>query len=371
VIVFCTIRGFNDYTQVIFWRTGIIAYLSNVLLFILILLYILNRFLLSTKRVRPWEYGVMLVAFLIAGGICETWIVMQVSLFAIGILVALLFRKKLPHDDLLKMLVVGFIASCLAFLITIMAPGNSNHSSTMEDLSLQRIIKYLFVSFADVPWFLVEWVNRRTILAGLITITGFIAGLYGKRQSDLDGRIYLQFGGIMLVCACLMLWMGLFPGYTVFGVPPPDRAIFTAMFIFLMAYALFCFLIGWIVGSLLPSSFQNPVYVLLAFCLAVLVYLSPIQTAISQLKLIPILQLYAHLWDERDAFLRRAGEQGQGDVTIPSIRYHPDLGALKSTIWLVGELEEDPGNWKNNAASIYYGLHSITGQVNPPSYEFK
>ena len=370
-LVFTTIREFDNYTQMIFWETGIIAYLSNILVFILIVLYFVSRFWLSNKRVQPWEYGVVPVVFFILGGSSETWIIMQVALFAFSILVALLFRKRLPHADLLKMLVAGFLATGLSFLVTILAPGNANHSSTMEDLSLQRIIQYLFVSFADVPKFLTEWISKRTLLTILITLTGFLCGFQAHLSIRDVQTTYLKFGGAILLGAYLMLWMGFFPGYTVFGVRPPDRALFTSMFVFLLAYALFFFLIGWMIGSLLSAHVRSMVYGLLALCLAAMMYQLPVKTGISQLKLIPALRLYAQLWDERDAFFRRAGEEGQMDVVVPTISYHPELAPLKSTIWLVGELEESPANWKNNAASIYYGLRTITGQMNPSSYEFK
>jgi hypothetical protein len=371
VIIFCTIRGFDNYTQIIFWQTGIIAYLSNCIVFLLILLYFLKRFFFSGRQVERWEYGVMFLVFFLMGGISETWIIMQAALFALGILATLLFGKKLPQAGLLNMLLAGFFASLLSFVVIFLAPGNSNHSYTMDELSALKVVRSLFVSFADVPRFLIEWVNKRTILCLLIVIASFLCGLQCQTEDGERKGTYLQFGGMAFLAAYLLLWMGFFPGYAVFGVRPPDRALFTAMFIFLMAFSLLCFLIGRAAGSYLPTHGRNLISAVLALSLAFLLYLSPLRTGISQIKLIPVYRLYAQLWDERDAFLRKSSQQGRLNVTIPSIRYHPGLSPIKSTIWLDGDLEENPTNWKNNSVSLYYRLSSITGVMNPPSYEFK
>jgi hypothetical protein len=167
----------------------------------------------------------------------------------------------------------------------------------------------------------------------------------------------------MFIGGLLTLWVGLFPGYVVFGVRPPDRAIFTAMFIFLWTYTLLMFVLGWWTASssVFPVT-RSFARVALTLLLVSLVYLSPVRTGLSQIRLTPVLQLYSQLWDARDAYLRLAGEQGQMDVVVQSIRLNPALSDLRETIWIVGELEESPENWKNQAAAKYYGVRSITGE---------
>jgi len=88
-----------------------------------------------------------------------------------------------------------------------------------------------------------------------------------------------------------------------------------------------------------------------------------LRTAIAAAQWTPALRSYAQLWDARDAFLRQAGAQHKGAVVIPSLRRDPALHDLPSTsIWLVGELEETPAFWVNNAAATYYGVKSIAGK---------
>ena len=90
-------------------------------------------------------------------------------------------------------------------------------------------------------------------------------------------------------------------------------------------------------------------------------YWMQVRTASASAQLIPTLRIYAQLWDERDAFLRQAGAQHKGAVVIPSLRRNPALHDLPPTsIWMLGELEENPGFWINQAAASYYGLKSIS-----------
>lgn len=365
VIIFCTIKSFSDYTQVIFWQTGIIAYQSNLLVFLLIAIYFVRRFpTFDEQTVTRQEYVVMFVVFFIVGGISETWIIMQIALFALGMF-ALMFERRAIRGSLFHMLANGFMASWLALFVTLIAPGNTNHSAVMDELSLGRIFNYLLVSLVDVPRFLYEWARDRTTLFALITLTGFVGGFSVEEQTNQAksrGMVLLRTVVLALLAACFMLWMGFFPGYTVFGVRPPDRAIFTAMFIFLWIYGMVCLLIGWSIRSLFSQTAHSWSKFVLILGLAILIYFSPVQTASSQFKLIPVFQLYAQLWDSRDTLLRLSAEQGHMDVVVVSIRRNRALSDLGATIWLLGELEENPANWKNQAAANYYNLNSITGE---------
>lgn len=366
VIVFCTIKSFQDYTQIIFWQTGIIAYQSNNIIFLAIVIYFSGRFYLSTERpLAGWEYIAMFIAFFITGGLGETWVVMQITLFILGILASLLSKGPMVLNGFFRMSIIGVFASCVSLLVTLGSPGNVNHSPAIGSLSLGLILKSFAVSLGDVPHFLFGWLIDHTVLFALLTLTAFICGACLTENSRLtlkENIAHLRLSVFIFIGASIMLWAGFFPGYVAFGVRPPSRAIFSAMFIFLSSYGLLCLCAGYIVNSLLTMRWHSWIRITLLAGLAWLMYLSPLQTAYSQAGLIPVFQKYAQLWDSRDAFLRHASEQGQTDVTVQSLRLNPDLQKIKSTIWLVGELEEDPANWKNQAAANYYGLKSITGQ---------
>jgi len=87
------------------------------------------------------------------------------------------------------------------------------------------------------------------------------------------------------------------------------------------------------------------------------------RTAVAAAQLVPTLRAYVQRWDARDAFLRQAGAQKQGGVVIPSLRRDPALHDLSpASIWMLGELEENPHFWVNQAAASYYGLKSISGK---------
>jgi hypothetical protein len=90
-----------------------------------------------------------------------------------------------------------------------------------------------------------------------------------------------------------------------------------------------------------------------------LTFLSPLRVGVSYVNLIPVFRHYAQLWDERDAYLRHAKIAGQTDVVVFSFKGHPDFRDIRKTIWVRGDMEDNPEYWINNEASAYYGLNPI------------
>jgi hypothetical protein len=87
----------------------------------------------------------------------------------------------------------------------------------------------------------------------------------------------------------------------------------------------------------------------------------PIATITSNLKLLPLLRTYAILWDERDQFIRDAVERGERTLVVTNFQKHKELRGLDHTsLWMVGDLEEDPDYWINQGAAWYYGLDKIS-----------
>ncbi len=142
------------------------------------------------------------------------------------------------------------------------------------------------------------------------------------------------------------------------GTRPPDRAIFTPLYLFILAL-VFC---GLLAGDLLRSRLRPawPVYSLLQLSLFLLVGWLPLRAAVSYATLAPELRLYAHLWDERDTFLRQAAARGEQEVIVNSLRSNPALHAIQASFWIEGDLQEASDNWINQEAAAYYGLTSIS-----------
>jgi hypothetical protein len=179
-----------------------------------------------------------------------------------------------------------------------------------------------------------------------------------KKQS------HVRLGLVLLLLAYVLLWAGFFPSFVAWGTRPPDRAIFVPMFIFVWVVVLLGVFVGQRLSSIFAAGARRNGWQGVVF---VLVFLSlvwmQVRTASAAAQLVPSLQAYVQLWDARDQFLRQAALQHKGAVVIPSLRRDPALRGLPSTsIWMLGELEETPHFWVNQAAADYYGLKSISGK---------
>jgi hypothetical protein len=90
-------------------------------------------------------------------------------------------------------------------------------------------------------------------------------------------------------------------------------------------------------------------------------FFGPIATINANLKLLPTLRTYSILWDERDQVIRDAVNRGEKTLTVANFQNHKDLQGLdNSSLWIVGDLEEDPDYWINQGAAKYYGLDKLS-----------
>ncbi len=366
VIVFCTIRSFKGYTQLLFWLTGIVAYQFKILIFLSIVIYFFIKFGLSQKRqLASYVYWMVGITFFITGGIGETWAMIQLGIFILALLIYLWVNKNGTDSSLFKVLIIGFLTSFLSLMILVASPGNAIRSHQMEEITLIKVIHYLNISFFDVSKFLLKWFQEHSLLFGLITLTGFLCGFYlwqTNRINKAEEKKLLLIGLIIFCSAYLLMWAGFLPAFVAFGKRPPERALFTSLFILLWAYGLLMVIVGSILRLKIKEGIHFYLSSVLMLALGIVMVLSPLQTALVQIKLIPVYQLYAQTWDERDAYLREASQKGELDVVVPSLRRNPAFAEIKDTIWIIGDIEETPNNWKNKDMAFYYRLKSITGQ---------
>jgi len=364
LIVIGTIKSFHDYEQVLFWQTGIIAYQSNMLIFLLLITLILRRFYLEPEKKNTREiYVEIFLVLLAAGGICETWVIMQMAFFTVGL--ALTLTNQIPRrKQLTSYLFTGLLASGVAFFVTISAPGNAGHVPHIREITFATIWKSFISSFIDVANFLLEWGNNHTTQAILLLTSGFLAGLYvdnrrGKQANSIYRQCILLLGG----CSYIMLWSGIFPGYAVFQVRPPDRALFTGLFIFIIAFTICGVLLGQVIQTYFSESRRQTLIAVTSIMVGLTIYWIPVRTANSLLEIAPTIRLYSQLWDIRDAEIRQRIGIGEQDLIVCNFRRLRELDRLDDTLWISGDLYESPTHWINVAASSYYGANSISTNI--------
>ncbi len=365
VILFGAVKSIPDYSEIVFWQTGILTYqVSNIFLALSLALF-LKRFFSRPERpkVALWEYPIaFMIAFLI-GGFSETWIGIQLALITLGLLY-FFFYKNQNRNDILRMLLMAYLGSWCSLAVILKSPGNMARTWRVGAMSLETLSSSFISSLVDVPVFLYEWITDNTVLVLMLLLTGVFVGFVVSQDVAKEKvRHGLLLGLGLLGVACASLGAGFLPSYAVWGARPADRAIFIPMFIFVWAYVLFGFLAGRFLSTYfktgtLRTYFQTLMLLSLAFTM---VWMQA-RTTLASLQWLPALQTYARLWDERDAFLRQASLQNKGDLVIPSLRHNPAMHDLRDTVWMTGELTENKGHWINKLAALYYGVPSITGK---------
>jgi len=359
LILFGTIKSLREYQQVVFWQSGIADYMSSVLFSTLLIGIFIRRVFLSDQRpLAVWEGLLWFLAIFVSGGCSETWAAMQITLFALGLFAAIVWGKMPARKNALILLLVGFLAACAAFVVIAKAPGNMSRDTVMAELS-PDLFRYALVSaFWDVNLFLSEWLRGQTLLVLLLFLAGLVAGLSRTLIEKTMNRLWL--GLALLFGAYLLLWAGFATRFAVMGTRPPDRAIFTPMFLWIWMFVCLGVFAGDFLHYRLRPAWQVSGSWIAQICLALLILWLPVRAAVSYASLAPGLRLYAQLWDERDTFLRQASARGEQEVVIDSLRRNPALHSIQTTFWIEGDLQDSPDHWINQAAASYYHLTSIT-----------
>ena len=283
-------------------------------------------------------------------------------------------KNSPARNNALRLLIAGFLAACTALLVIAKSPGNMNRDTVLAELSFDLIRYSVISAFKDVPLFLLEWVRNNTVLILILFLGGFSIPFImpGVTNGDSEGfgqtlprerrSNHLLLGLFLLAGAYVLLWSGFIPQYAVMGIRPPDRAIFTPLFIFIWMFVLLGIFTGYFFNGLIKPSLNPYARMFAQISLIFLMIWMPFRSAFSFAKMAPSLSLYARLWDERDIYLRQQSFQGAKLVSVPSLRRNPALHDIQSSFWLEGDIQEAPDYWINQAAADYYRLMSITGK---------
>jgi hypothetical protein len=357
-IIFGTIKSFQEYAQVLFWQTGILTYLVSIIFVTIVSGVLLERFYFSkARKLRIIEVIVWLIIFFFAGGFSETWVIVQIALLGMGIIFFLAAREP-SHQAVIKVFTSGFMGSCLALLVIARAPGNISRNPVTIHLSFDLLRNAIFSGLADSIVYVSEWFSGNTVIAVMLVLAGLTLGLLSSSTYK-NNQSYIREGIFAFLCAYVSLWAGFALYFAVMGVRPVERAIFCPMYLFIWALVFLAIIAGVELRKRLSG---GQFWVMKAISLAlwaILLILVPVRASYSLIELVPSLQLYARLWEARDAKLRLASASGEKQVIVESFRRNLLLHDIQKTFWIDGDLQDSSNNWINQAAANFYGLTSI------------
>ena len=347
--------------QVIFWQNGMIAYTFPLVGFtwMLVLLF------------RLWEksdlhFGFCLILFLFAfvnGGFAESFSAMQVTAFACGLLLYLIFIKQLSNQKFLLPLLGGFFGACIALIIVRAAPGNEVRMGLMpETPGLVRLITF---SLRNTLVILVKFMIKTPLWALAAVVPSFVFGWFASADQGASGKSpnWSGFFKSKYFLGCL-LWGALAvililsvcaPVVYVMNAYPDDRTIFLPTFVIvLFSFSGIPFLsYGMHQFGLLSFAEKNHAFRKAAVILSVVIILITSALAVfGNIKDVPDYQDYAQRWDKREQGILTSIEAGEENLTA---------FGLESRFGLA-DLQVEPDSWVNKCMADYYGVESITGK---------
>jgi hypothetical protein len=279
---------------------------------------------------------------LVTGGFSETYAALQVTVLLFALLVIFIV-KKFKFSNTALFLLSGLLGAVAAVMIIMLAPGSSERQSYFPAppgiagiliLSLESFFVY-GLSFVNSP-------DKVLAILGLFSLATFIGS---QLERAMNARLLMVIPGLTLGSAFIC-----FPpaAYAMSGAPP-DRTLIMPTYFFVIGLLA----LGIVCGSLIRQK-QNvivskwlPGFIMLAITLSVSI--NSLNLYRSRSEFIE----YAKTWDEIDAQIREAKQNGSKQMIIPTV---PNWTSLDIP-------NDNPKFWLNICMSDYYGLQ-IFGDTN-------
>jgi len=340
--------------QSFFWRIGVITY-TLPLVFLVFLTGLVVRFATQTAPRQIQRGGLFACAGMafFAGGFSETYLVLQISVFLLGLVAALLLVNGAARRNWISMFAAVLIGSMLSLAIVLASPGNAVRQAAMPpppDL-LSWIRMVIFHAFLFIYRLLAA--NPFQVLLAVLIPLLLVYGYYANksmprwRPSMLVLMLLLTpVFGFVLISAIMA------PAAYVQSSYPDDRVLVEAGFLAAVILIILGILTGVIFSQLhqwagegVPSYLES-----LVALLAIILLLYPLYDARKNISLLPEFQARAVSWDARDVRIRAARQRGIFDIQEVANNAPANLTDLKP----------DHNDWINTCATWFYDINSIS-----------
>jgi len=338
--------------QVLYWIAGI-HYSLTIIMGIYLVGLITHQMTLE-KRSKLVDWLIIPLAF-IAGGFSETGSAYLFS-SAMLLLVFTWYWKRKQAAWALKAYptVVLVLLSILASLIVLaVAPSNLARSDAISTqhkslpvtllLSLRFSIEFMIDSLKSLP------VPHLVFMVAFLSLSILSGSSLLERQTTHLWKTALSILTVMII-VWLIISAVQAPNAFFYGAPPDPRGKSVARFTMLAGLAI----IAWLTGQAINSSWQNKLLIVIALLGMTVNIVYVARTITRTYSELPGFVSRAKLWDERDADIQAALEQGQTQLEIVVIDMK---GAGVRDILRSSTLN---GEWINDSCGgRYYGLTAI------------
>jgi hypothetical protein len=346
LLVYATLRTTADMPQDLYWQTGLVTYLSPLVLATMYAGWIARFRSIQRRSIR---LGVCFVLAFLAGGTSETFAVAQVVGFAFAGVVAWLAEK--PPRRLVPMLLTGLAGALLALATLAVAPGNevrqAGASRTPLGVALPQAMDFMW------GWLRLTFARPNAItLALLVLLPAAILAVSPspsvvKAKQLITGFVVAIVGILLVILACML------PAFYALGTNPPGRAQILPEYLALLGVGLAGAVLGILAKAYVVPTLDRPAGRAVAvLALLALLVAGPLATARETLTQISDASTYAARWDDIDRQIRMDRQQGLTSIVVPPL-------AATGSVRNLDFVGADPGDWFNQCVARYYSVPSI------------
>ncbi len=339
IIVYFSIYLAPHLYQSIYWNTGFFTYTFPLVLFPWVLTLVTDQ--------NPSKTKLILVALLslLAGGFSEasnTVLVSALTLYTVIAFVGLRYKKVWAQKTFTPAL-VALIFAIMAMALLVFAPTTQLRAERYgEPASLSKLIVLLFNFTREFVTLSVKDYQQLLIVA----LVGLLSFVLNSKEREINVLKTFGVGLGIFALAALLVAAALAPSAYVEHGTPILRTQIIPRHIMVFAFVA----LGWLGGYALRQLY-SPNWLQSTATVALLVVLAfPIFTIFTASKYIPIHSQRADLWDEREAAILSAIENGQERVEVLAIDGAP-VGGIR---------DFDPrgkkGYWITLCAADYYHI---------------
>lgn len=344
VIVYFSIYLSPHIYQSLYWRTGMLTYVTPLVFLPWIFVFITEQ----SKRENPSPLltGFIFVLALLGGGFSEASCTVLVSILGLYTLLAGIgYRQKKAWA--LKTFVpalVALVAAMLAMALLIFAPTTQVRSERYgEPAGLVELVLLLY-QFTYAFFVLTIKDYQNVAIIAMSIFSGFL--FFPSIKSVKPLRILLL-AALVGILAIFLVAASLAPSAYIEKGLPADRTIIIPRFI-----AVFGFIVaGWLMGLALRELYTARWLETLALMLLLASYAYPLYSLTVTAEKIPVYAQRTREWDIRQETIQAAIARGEERVDVYAIDGLP-VGGIRDF-----DPQGKTGFWITKCAQDYYGLN--------------
>jgi hypothetical protein len=350
LVIFLSLMEAPNLYQVLYWRAGLVTYLSPLVIFVYIAAFFLWQYRTAFQKFRLW--GASLVCFVLiffAGGSSETTSALQIGVLMIACLIVFLQKNQNRRKEVLMLLGVSLTSAVLSMLVMALAPGNEVrlHAPTSNAILLiQRTYTYT----AQFIWLTFRTLPLPSLISFVIPFSVILIHYSPEKEtySQIPSSALWLTAAIIPVILFITIAFSFAPSAFAQSYPV-DRARFPAHFLMTLSLAAEGGVLAILINKIRSpskSAYLVPVIGLI-LCLLALYPVRAVYNLYTSAE--PEYRSWAVAWDVREGQIFAEKAKGIKDLVVPRL---PGIGYVK-------ELDYRPNYWVNRCAEKFYGIQSI------------